>query len=161
MLIENKKEASLSDAINYSVNYTEANLNKNKLNWEEVEKMMHSYLITILLSQLSANIETLPKHLSAFERVKKKFNTEEIEEIASIYNNKLEDFELGNIEPMTIGKLIRFTNRSMPTIFLNRMDIDTEEFINLNDNELADFILMKFQDEEFKEFADYCFNIKK
>ncbi|WP_342598084.1 hypothetical protein MHB48_10720 [Psychrobacillus sp. FSL H8-0483] len=161
LLIENKMEASLSDALNYSIKFTEANLNKNNLNLEEVKKMMFSYLITVFLSQISGDIEILPVHLSALERVKKKFNSEEVEEIASIYNNMLEDFELDNIEPMTIGKLIRFTNRSMPTIFLTCMGVENEEFINLNDNELADFILMKFQDKEFKEYADFCFNIKK
>lgn len=160
LLIENKMEASLSDAIRYSINFTEANVNKCNLNWEEVMELTKDYVITAFITEFREDLNILDRLLDAIDRVNNEIDTEEVKEIASICNNRLENVGLDNNEPMTIGRLVRFKHRIMPTIFLNNMGIDEEQFMNLNDNELADFILMKFQEEDFKENAKSRFNIQ-
>jgi hypothetical protein len=146
-------EMSNSEVLRHSVDFLASNYKKEILDWEEFLGMAKSYVIAAFLiaSNNNDDFKILSNLLLAIERVNDEFEPEEVKELGSLYD---ED------EPITVARLIRFKHKSTPTTFLEKMGIPEEDYKELSDDELADFILEKFKDEEFKEEARLLFLIE-
>jgi hypothetical protein len=147
------EEMSNSEVLRHAVDFLASNYKKEILDLNDFLGMAKSYVTTafLLASDNNADIKILSDLLFAIDRVDEEFNPEEVKELGSLYN---ED------EPITVARLIRFKHKSTPITFLGKMGIPEEDYQELSDDELADFILEKFKDKEFKEQARLLFLIK-
>ncbi|WP_318615309.1 hypothetical protein [Sporosarcina sp. YIM B06819] len=133
-----------------AIDFLYDNYGKGITDTENVFGIVESYIIVTFLKREEFDSSELEEFLDEVQRVYDDCLQEEIEEIAKLYSEET---------PITIAQLVRFKSRNLPEIFLRIMEVDEVEYVDLSDDELADFLLKKFSEEEFKINASELFNI--
>lgn len=83
----------------------------------------------------------LDELLYEIDKVYEKYYLEEIVELGNLYDEE---------NPISFAKLLRFKYRALPELFLELMGVERNEYEDLNEDELANLIVEKFNDKEFK-----------
>lgn len=96
----------------------------------------------------SERYELLEDLLTEINRVYEEHSLEEVVEIGTLYDDE---------NPITLAKLVRFKHRDLPELFLGLMGVEEKVFEDLNDDELADYILKRFNEPNFKKTAEERF----
>lgn len=144
-------ELNLSDSLRYCVQFTEKNFHNKSRNWEEIMEIIKSYVTTAFFTAHGRkDLKYLDVLLDEIERANNDYDLEEVQEVRTLYNEE---------EPITLVRLLRFKSRLMPSIFLSFLGVDEEEYNHLVDDELADFINKKLNEEEFRNNAVGLFGI--
>lgn len=146
---DNDSNVSFSNLIRYCIDFTYNALGKEILTHEEVIRLSKGYA-AIALSSINGNLNLQNELLCGIDEINSEYYPDEIKEIYELFNEEA---------PMTLGKLIRFENRSLPEFFLDKLGIGSEDYKPLSDVELVDFILERFKDDDFRRNARQIFNI--
>lgn len=150
-LVFEGREVSNALILRTAIDFLHENYGKGITDSQGTLEVVKAYITAAFLNADTVNFDTLDNILFAVEQVQEEQYQEETEEIASLYNDE---------NPITIGKLVRFKHRIAPETFLRIMGIDEEDYSNLSDDELADFLLKKFTEEKFRADAKRLFRIK-
>lgn len=149
-LVFEGREVSNTLILKTAVDYLHDNYGKGLSDTEDVFKIVKAYITVAYLYRARVEFDVLDGFLSEVEQIYDEHYPEEVLEIAKLYDNE---------SPITIAQLIRFSNRTLPETFLRIMEVDKEDYIELTDDELAEFLLNKFSDEKFKFKANKLFDI--
>lgn len=151
------KEVSNSEVLRYAIDSLFNNQNRVTYDDEEIIKLVQSYITVGFFKSVSenkydlVNFTLLTNILAVVQEAYEEFEIGEIREVGNLY---IDD------ETITIGKLVRFKHRLLPILFLQVMKVDFDSYNDLTDDELADFILSQFADDDFKKGAEKLFGIK-
>lgn len=145
------KEVSNSELIRYALTYLQSSFGRGMADSEYFYELVQSYIKTIYLKAPSPNFRMLDEVLYAMERAYGEYSVEEIEELGKLYDE---------LNPITVVELIRFKNKIVPITFLSIMGEKESELEVLSETELADLIMKKFSEEEFKKEAKRLFHIE-
>ncbi|TKI44840.1 hypothetical protein [Lysinibacillus tabacifolii] len=145
------KELSNSELIRYSLNYLEGSFGRGMADNEKFYELVQSYIKTIYLRAPSTNFRMLDEVLYAMEEAYGEYSVDEVEELGKLYDE---------LNPITLVELIRFKNKIVPITFLSIMGVDEDELEEMTETELADLIIKKFSEEEFKKEAKRLFYIE-
>lgn len=149
-LVFESRDVSNALILRTAVDFLHDNYGKGITDVQDTFEVVKAYITVAFLIEDTVDFGKLDYMLYAVERVHEEQYQEETEEIARLYNDE---------NPITIGKLIRFKNRIVPETFLRIMGIDEEVYSNLSEDELADLLLKKFTEEEFRADAKRLFHI--
>lgn len=150
-LVFEGRDVSNALILRTAVDFLHDNYGKGITDVQDTFEVVKAYITVAFLIEDTVDFGKLDYMLYAVERVHEEQYQEETEEIARLYNDE---------NPITIGKLIRFKNRIVPETFLRIMGIDEEVYSNLSEDELADLLLKKFTEEEFRADAKRLFHIE-
>ncbi|MBP2241744.1 hypothetical protein J2Z40_002316 [Cytobacillus eiseniae] len=145
------KELSNSELIRYSLNYLEDSFGRGMADNGKFYELVQSYIKTIYLRAPSTNFRMLDEVLYAMEETYAEYSVEEVEELGKLYDE---------LNPISLVQLIRFKNKIVPITFLKIMGEDVDELEEMTETELADLIMKKFSEEEFKKDAKRLFHIE-
>lgn len=144
------KKVSNSEILRYALDFLYTNHSKEYFDWDEFEGLMFSYIKGAFLLADRTDFKLLDSIVDIITDLIPEHTLEEMKEVASLYN---ED------EPITVAKIIRFKNRLTPITFLKVMGVSESVYGKLNDDEIAELIMVKFTQEEFKREAKRLFHI--
>lgn len=144
-MYENKEQALLEkgDVIDFVNYYVRTAVLQSYVNFPLREMFGRSKSLLFHLSD-SEKYRLLDDLLMEINRVYEEHYLEEVVEIGTLYDDE---------NPITLAKLVRFKHRDLPELFLSLMGVDEKVFEDLNDDELADYILEKFNEPNFKKIA--------
>lgn len=151
------KDVSNSEVLRYAIDSLYINRDKVFFEEEEVRNLVQSFITVGFLRSATLNpfnkvdFNLLANVSMMIDEVYEEYSYSEIKEAYTLYNDE---------ETITIGKLVRFKNRILPQLFLQVMGAWKEEYESLSNDELADFILAKFTEEDFKIEAKEKFGIE-
>lgn len=151
------KDVSNSEVLRYAIDSLYINRDKVFFEEEEVRNLVQSFITVGFLRSATLNpfnkvdFDLLANVSLMIDEVYEDYSYSEIKEAYKLYNDD---------ENITIGKLVRFKNRILPQLFLQVMGAWKEEHESLSNDELADFILAKFTEEDFKKGAKEKFGIE-
>lgn len=166
------EEASQSELLRSAINFMYENQEQYQLSKGDVINFVHYFVkIAVLQSFVKTPIQEIfgqgrsfMFHLSKSERYE--LLEDLLTEITRVYEqHSLEEvFEMGTLyddeNPITLAKLVRFKHRDLPELFLGLMGVDKKVFEGLNDDELAEYILERFNEPNFKKTAEERFFIE-
>jgi len=144
------KEMSNSEILRYALDFLYTNYSKENFDWDEFLEMMFSYIKAAFLLAQRTDYNYLDSIEYMINDLIEEHTLEEIKEVASLYNEE---------EPITVAKIIRFKNRLTPITFLKQMGVWESVYEKLSDDEIAELIMLKFTQEEFKKEAKRLFHI--
>lgn len=144
------RETSNSEVLRYAINYLENHYGRGIADTDKFLDLVKSYIKAAFLNDPSLNFSGINEVLNAVEVAYEEHYVEEIEEIGKLYNEE---------EPITVAQLVRFKHKTVPLNFLKNMGVDEEEIKDLSNDDLADLLLKKFSEEEFKKKAKTKFHI--
>jgi len=144
------REVSNALILRTAIDFLYDNYGKGITDTENVFEIVKSYVITTYLKRAEYDSGELEDFLRELEHVYDELLQEQTEEVAKLYAQE---------SPLTIAQLVRFKSRELPETFLRIMEVDEDEYIELSEDMLADFLLAKFSDEEFKIKANELFKI--
>lgn len=147
--------ASHSEVLRRSINFMYENKEQALLEKGDVFEYVKDYINVALLKfeypDENLDKDNLPELLLyELNKVYEEYSLEEITELGTLCDEE---------NPITLAKLIRFKSRELPELFLSLMDVRREAYKDLSDDELAEFIVIKFANNEFKQKASEHFNM--
>ncbi|AHN24440.1 hypothetical protein [Lysinibacillus varians] len=145
------KEVGNSELIRYALSYLQSSFGRGMADSEYFYELVQSYIKTIYLKAPSTNFRMLDEILYAMENAYGEYTVEEVEELGKLYDE---------LNPITLVQLIRFKNKIVPITFLKIMGQDEDELEDMTETKLADLILQKFSEEEFRKEAKRLFHIE-
>ena len=149
-LVFEGREVSNALILRTAVDFLHDNYGKGISNTEDLFEVVKAYVKVAYLSRSRVDFGALDKFLEEMKQVFDEQYQEETLEIAKLYDDE---------NPITIAQLVRFSDKKLPYTFLRIMEVDEDDYIELLDDELANFLLTKFSEEEFKTRANRLFKI--
>ncbi|MFK5709834.1 hypothetical protein [Lysinibacillus boronitolerans] len=144
------REVSNALILRTAIDFLHDNYGKGLSDTEDVFEVVKAYVKVTYLNKPRVDFGALDDFIYDLRQVYDEQDIEETLEIAKLYDDE---------NPITLAQLIRFNDRKLPETFLRIMEVVEEEYIELSDDMLADFLLTKFSDEEFKIKAKRLFKI--
>lgn len=151
-----ERDVNNSDVLRYAVDSLYSNREKVFFEEEEVRDLVKSFITVGFLRSATLNrlnivdFNLLAELSVMIDEIYEEYTYSEIKEAYKLYND----------ETITIGKLVRFKNRILPELFLHVMGVWEDSYGRLSDDDLADCILEKFNEDEFKKNAMEKFGIE-
>ncbi len=149
-LVFEGRDVSNALILRTAVDFLHDNYGKGISDTEDVFEIVKAYVKVAYLNRTKVDFEALDEFLYELEQVYDEHYQEETLEIAKLYDDE---------NPITVAQLIRFNDRKLPDTFLRIMEVDERDYVELSDDELAEFLLNKFLDGEFKIKANKLFKI--
>ncbi|MDN4493596.1 hypothetical protein [Ureibacillus aquaedulcis] len=154
-------DASHSELLRSAINFMYENKEQALLEKGDVIDFVKYYIkVAVLQSETLAQystprgrLEQLNEHrvgnkydlldelLYEIDKAYEEYYLEEIVELGKLYDEE---------NPISFAKLLRFKHRALPELFFELMGVERNEYKDLDEDELADLIVEKFNDEEFK-----------
>ncbi|WP_342510911.1 hypothetical protein MKY34_12165 [Sporosarcina sp. FSL K6-1522] len=149
-LVFEGRDVSNALILRTAIDFLHDNYGKGISATEDILEIVEAYIKVAYLSRPQVDLKGLGDFLGEVKEVYDEQYPVETLEIAKLYDDE---------NPITVAQLIRFSNRMLPETFLRIMEVDEVEYVDLPDDELADFLLKKFSEDSFREKAQTLFKM--